>query len=148
MVVICSLAIVGGWLETSANNSFRTPKTAELTAWQTRGAPGDEVRLILSTVAEAKHLAATSDQWNTPDHEKMNVTKPFNSSITYRLLSNVNSDTVWCTTTTLKSQQTWTISTSMWEWQSQRSHRPSSSTRRPDCDYRDSWIQDRRFCQG
>ncbi len=64
---------------TPANDRFYILKTAELTSWQTHEAPGNEAtsRLIVSTLAEAEHLAATSDQWNTSYHKKMNVSNPF-----------------------------------------------------------------------
>jgi len=145
VIVIRSLVIVDGWLDVLANNGFHVPKTAELTSWQTHGAPGNETRLIVSTVAEAEHLAATSDKWNTSDHKKMNVTNGFNFLTNYRLPSNVNSDTVWRTIATINSQQTWPTSTPMWDWQSQRSDRPSSSTRRLGNDHGDGRIQDRHF---
>lgn len=78
----------------------------------------------------------------------MNVSNPFRFLKSYRLHSNVNSDTVWRTFATFKSQQTRPVGTPMWERQSQRSHRPSSSIRRLGYDHRDSWIQDRHFRQG
>lgn len=48
------------------------PKTAEVTLWQTRGM-GDEARLVVSTMAEAEHLVATSGSWNKTQDQKMNV---------------------------------------------------------------------------